>query len=130
MLPAAAATVLSWVICQMGLYEMARNGDAYWLYTYTPVMSYSWGMALEDLIRAMRATWTLGTINVYDQPQWALIYLLMGSMMVFCALLMTVNLRPGWRMATLGVFALWSFDWSYKNRDRKSATHTRLRTHY
>ena len=118
-LPATAATLVSWVVCQLGMYEMSRNGDAYWLYTYTPMMSYSWGTALEDLVNALRATWTIGVINPYDQPQWALIYLLMGSMMVFCALLMTVNLTPGWRTAALSIFALWSLDWSFKYRDRK-----------
>ena len=119
MLPAAAATAVSWVLCQLGLYELARNGDAYWLYAYTPAMSPSWGTALEDLMRALRQTWTLQSINAYDQPQWALIYLLLGSMMTFIALLMTVNLAPAWRMASLAALALWSFDWSYKFRDRK-----------
>lgn len=120
MLPAAAATVASWVICQLGMYELSRNGDAYWLYTYTPVMSYSWGTALEDLVKGLRATWTIWEINPYDQPQWALIYLLEGSMFVFCALLMVVNLAPAWRMGMLAFFALWSLDWSVKYRDRKT----------
>ena len=119
MLPAAAATILSWVICQLGMYEMARNGDAYWLYTYTPSMSYSWGTALEDLVKGLKATWAIWEVNPYDQPQWALIYLLEGSMFVFGALLMTVNLTPGWRMIVLTIFALWSSDWSMKFHDRK-----------
>ena len=118
MLPAAAATVLSWFLCQLGLYELSRNGDAFWLYTYTPAMSTSWGTAIEDLVQALRNTWTLQSINPYDQPQWALIYLLLGSMMTFCGLLITLNLKPAWRMAMLGAFALWSFDWSFKQFDR------------
>lgn len=121
MLPAAAATVVSWVVCQLGMYEMARNGDAYWLYTYTPMMSFSWGTALDDLFHALRATWTIWEINPYDQPQWALIYLLQGSMFVFCALLVTVNLTPAWRTTLLAIFALWSSDWSMKYHDRKLA---------
>ena len=120
MLPAAAATILSWFICQLGMYELARNGDAYWLYTYTPMMSYSWGTALDDLFRALRSTWTIWEINPYDQPQWALIYLLQGSMFVFCALLTTLNLKPTWRLTMLAIFTLWSFDWSMKYHDRKS----------
>lgn len=121
MLPAAAATLLSWTLCQMGAYEYARHGDAYWLYTYTPGASSTWGTALDDLVVALGRTWTLGEVNYYDQPQWALVYLLQGSMMIFCALLVTINLRPTWRLVCLGIFALWSFDWSYKIRDRKFA---------
>ncbi|MCJ1396942.1 hypothetical protein MMC11_000134 [Xylographa trunciseda] len=117
MLPAATATVLSWFMTQLGAYEIGRQSNAYWLYTYTPLPSSSWGMALEDLVDGLRATWTIGVINTYDQPQWALIYLLQGSMMVFCALLIVVNLTPLYRTLTLGIFALWSFDWSYKHYD-------------
>ncbi|MCJ1392699.1 hypothetical protein MMC18_005570 [Xylographa bjoerkii] len=117
MLPAATATVLSWFITQLGAFEMGRQSNAYWLYTYAPLPSSSWGMALEDLVNGLRATWTIGVINTYDQPQWALIYLLEGSMMVFCALLIVVNLTPLYRTLTLGILALWSFDWSYKHYD-------------
>ena len=120
MLPAAVATVVSWFVCQLGMYEMARNSDAYWLYTHTPAMSYSWGTALDDLFRALKGTWMFWEGNPYDQPQWALIYLLQGSMFVFCALLMTINLKPSWRITALIVFALWSLDWSAKFHDRKS----------
>ena len=119
MLPAAAATVISWLVCQLGMYEMARNSDAYWLYTYTPVMSFSWSTAVRDLVKALRETWSIWHINPYDQPQWALIYLLQGSMFVFCALLMTLNLTTAWRNTALTIFSLWSLDWSIKYHDRE-----------
>ena len=119
-LPAAAATVISWAVCQMGAFEIARNSDAYWLYTYTPAPSASWGTGLEDLVNGLRATWTIGIVNPYDQPQWALIYLFQGSMMVFIGLLITINLTPFYRSLTLTLFALWSFDLSYKFKDRSS----------
>ena len=132
-LPAAAATVLSWSVTQLGAYEMGRRSDAFWLYTYAPLPSGSWGTALEDLLNGLRATWTFGIVNPYDQPQWALIYLLQGSMMVFCALLIVVNLTPLYRTLTMGIFALWSFDWSYKHFDREyrdpSNFHNRLPPH-
>ncbi|KAL9121298.1 MAG: hypothetical protein Q9187_002141, partial [Circinaria calcarea] len=116
-LPAAAATVISWALCQFGAYELARHSDAFWLYTNTPAPSMSWGTAIEDLVNGLRATWTFEATNPYDQPQWALIYLLQGSMMVFTALLITVNLTPFYRTATLTLFSLWSYDLSYKLRD-------------
>ncbi|MCJ1307433.1 hypothetical protein MMC25_001079 [Agyrium rufum] len=116
-LPAALAAIISWAVCQLGWYEISRNSDAFWLYTYTPEPSASWGTAIEDLVNGLRATWTWGVINPYDQPQWALIYLFQGSMMVFAALLITVNLTPFYRSLAIGFFALWSFDLSYKFRD-------------
>ena len=119
-LPAAAATVLSWFVCQLGAYETARNSDAYWLYTYTPAPSPSWGVAIEDLFIGLRNTWTFGIVNPYDQPQWALPYFLHGSMMGFTSLLVTTNMTPTYRMLTLTGLAFWSFDLSYKFRDRTS----------
>lgn len=98
---------------------MARNGDAYWLYTYTPRMSWSWIESLDDLRSGFAATWAIRSINPYDQPQWALVYLLMGSMYCFCGLLITINLIPFWRTSTLAVVGLWSLDWSQKHGDRE-----------
>ena len=118
-LPATFATLISWFICQLGMYEMARNGDAYWLYTYTPRMSWTWGASIDDLFSALAATWALKSINPYDQPQWALVYLLMGSMFCFCALLITLHLASFWRVVVLIILGLWSLDWSQKNGDRK-----------
>jgi hypothetical protein len=118
-LPATTATVISWLVCQLGMYETARNGDAYWLYTYTPSMSQSWGTAMEDLVYALRMTWSFNDINAYDQPQWALVYLLQGSMFIFCALLITVNLTSRWRTIFTFGFAFWSLDWTLQSRDRK-----------
>ena len=119
-LPATAATLISWTVCQLGMYETARNGDAYWLYTYTPMMSQSWGTAIDDLFYGLRMTWSYNDINAYDQPQWALVYLLTGSMFVFCAMLMTINLTPGWRAFAFCGFGIWSLDWSMKTGDRES----------
>ncbi|MCJ1444029.1 MAG: hypothetical protein MMC23_004529 [Stictis urceolatum] len=116
-LPATAATLISWTVCQLGMYETARNGDAYWLYTYTPMMSQSWGTAIDDLFYGLRMTWSYNDINAYDQPQWALVYLLTGSMFVFCAMLMTINLTPGWRAFAFCGFGIWSLDWSMKTGD-------------
>ncbi|KAL1591930.1 hypothetical protein SLS60_011522 [Paraconiothyrium brasiliense] len=116
-LPATAATIISWALCQTGVYELARNSDAYWLYTNTPVPSESWCGALFDLVKALMSTWRFGPGNVYDQPQWALIYLLMGSIMAFFVLLATVQLTSIWRTITLTLCLLWSFSWSNAMRD-------------
>ena len=117
-LPATAATILSWFICQFGAYETARQSDAYWLYITSPQPSYSWGTAIEDLIRAVRNTWLFNPENVYDQPQWALLYLLEGSMVCFMAVLATVNLTSRWRISTLALCWFWSWNWGIRIGDR------------
>ncbi|KAL2053682.1 hypothetical protein ABVK25_005986 [Lepraria finkii] len=116
-LPATAATIISWFICQFGAYETARQSDAYWLYITSPQPSYSWGTAIEDLIRAARNTWLFNPDNVYDQPQWALLYLLEGSMVCFTALLATANLTTRWRLLTFTGCWFWSWNWGIRIGD-------------
>ena len=121
-LPATAATIISWFICQFGAYETARQSDAYWLYVTSPQPSYSWGTAIEDLIKAIRNTWLFNPDNVYDQPQWALLYLLEGSMVCFTALLATANLTTRWRLATYVGCWFWSWNWGIRIGDRMYST--------
>lgn len=118
-LPATAATVVSWTLCQMGFYENAQESDAFWLHTTTPQRSSSSGAAILDLFKAIKGTWTLGEGNPYDQPQWAMLYLLQGSMMVVTGLLVTVNMTSLWRIIAMLAFSLWSIDWTRQLRDRK-----------
>ncbi|KAF1972421.1 hypothetical protein BU23DRAFT_555217 [Bimuria novae-zelandiae CBS 107.79] len=116
-LPASVATIISWTLCQLGAYEISRNSAAYWLYTNTPAPSASWSGAIVDLVQALLATWRLGDNNEYDQPQWALIHLLQGSIMLFFVLLATVQLTPLWRNITIFLCALWSWSWSDHIKD-------------
>ena len=118
--PAAAATVVSWAITQLGFYETGRQSDAFWLANNTPVASENIFVAVVDLKNAIRDTWFLHRENPYDQPQWALIYLLQGSMMVILALLITVNMTLTWRTLCLAVLAQWSLNWSHDHGDRES----------
>lgn len=118
-LPATAATVISWFFCQFGVYEIARMSDAYWLYVTTPEPSESWAVAFRDLVLGIRRTWVYNPDNPYDQPQWALLYLLQGSMFVFTILLVTVNLKSKFRLACIGICYFWSFNWGIKLGDRE-----------
>jgi len=117
-LPATAATIISWFICQFGGYETARQSEAYWLYITSPSPSPTWGTAVFDLIHAIQRTWTYNPDNIYDQPQWALLYLLQGSMFVFTSLLVTINLTPRFRIFCLTVLWFWSFNWGMRLGDR------------
>lgn len=117
-LPALASTVCSWFICQLGAYETARNSDAYWIAITSPQRSISWGTAVGDLVRAVFSTWRFLPENPYDQPQWALMYLLLGSMICFTALLVTINLTPRYRVGAISLCWLWSWNWDITFRLR------------
>ncbi|KAL8959538.1 MAG: hypothetical protein Q9193_003623 [Seirophora villosa] len=116
-LPATAATIISWFITQFGAYETAKNSNAYWLYKHSPSPSSTWVSAVDDLLHAIRTTWTYNPDNPYDQTQWALLYLLQGSMFVFTALLATINLTPRWRVLTMIFLYSWSWNWGIKLGD-------------
>jgi hypothetical protein len=120
MLPATAATVLNWTLCQMGFFEAALESDAFWLHSTSPSRSPTPAAAMVDLLRAFKSTWSFGQDNPYDQPQWAMIYLLQGSVVCITALVVAVNMTVLWRVATIILLCFWSLDWSRQLRDRKS----------
>lgn len=92
--------------------------DAFWLRTTSPEMSEGWCASLKDLVTALRDTWTMGVLNPYDQPQWALVFFMQGSFMIISALVLVCSMTPAWRIATLCVLAIWSLDWSRRLGDR------------
>ena len=99
-LPAAAVTVISWLMCQFGLYTLARETSAYWLQVTSAYPSPSFSQAIFDLVGALVETWTKSE-NIYDQPQWALPHLLRGSMLIFLLLLITISATPRFRIGAL-----------------------------
>lgn len=117
-LPAWGATLVNWVLANLYLFEKARFGDGFWLAITAAPPSASWGSALDDLASALTGTWHMDFRNPYDQPQWAMIFLLQASIMVMAALMILVNFRPVPRMIALGLIMAWSTDWSWNNRDR------------
>ncbi|EHY59611.1 hypothetical protein HRR83_001117 [Exophiala dermatitidis] len=111
-LPASAATIVAWLICNLGLNGVSAASDAFWLNTTTPVPSDGWQQAIKDLLSALRGTWVYWGQNPYDQPQWALVYLLQGSVMVISALSLVISMTPLWRTVTLFILTFWSLNWS------------------
>ncbi|EXJ56837.1 hypothetical protein A1O7_07181 [Cladophialophora yegresii CBS 114405] len=111
-LPATAATTISWLICNLGLYSISAQSDAYWLHENTPAPSPDWSSAFVDLFHGLTATWVFGDQNPYDQPQWALVYLLEGSVMIISGLSLVATMTPRWRTVTLYLLAYWSLNWS------------------
>ena len=115
--PASFATILSWFVCQLGFFDLARDSDAYWLRDNTPNKSSNIFAAFADLKDGLINTWKYDVYNQYDQPQWAMIYLLQGSLMVIVALLITASMTSLWRTLFLSIAALASLNWSPKTGD-------------
>ncbi|KAJ5837456.1 uncharacterized protein N7525_002644 [Penicillium rubens] len=63
--PAALMTILAWLLCQFGVFQLGRRVDAYWLRATSPQRSPSLGAAVVDLIRQIAGTWMYGE-NAYD----------------------------------------------------------------
>ena len=106
--PAAAVTILTWFVCQLGAFKLSLDSDAYWLRTTSPEPSPSWLSAIHDLGQELVATWFWFS-NRYDQPQWALMFLFKGSLFVFIVLLVTVRTTPRFRFVAELLLYAWSW---------------------
>lgn len=54
-IPASIATTLSWLLCQLGGFNMAhrRTPQTGWLYFQSPWRSGDWPTAIKDLLKAL-----------------------------------------------------------------------------
>ena len=116
-LPAAAATTVSWALCQLGAYELAKRGDVAWFRDIAPNMSETIPWAVWDLFRQIWATWAI-TANEYDKVQWNLFFLLKASMITYVILLMLTMVTTRARKTIL--FLYYVYSWSAG--DGKSST--------
>lgn len=107
-LPAAAATIVSWALCQMGLFQVARNSNISWFRDISPLPSPSFKLAIWDLVYNIYSTWGRSK-NLYDKVQWNLFFLLKGSLTVYTVLLMTTYVTPNSRKLIL--FLYYVFGW-------------------
>jgi len=107
-LPASVVTVIAWLFCQFGLFELSRITGAFWIEANSPTRSESWRAAISDLVHALIDTYTKAE-NMYDQPQWALMWLLKGSMIIFLLLLVTVVTTTRFRLFTF--MSLYCYFW-------------------
>lgn len=107
-LPAAAATFVSFAMCEMGLYTIAKSQDSWWVDLNSPVRTPWVGQAVERLVYNIVTTWTRME-NIYDQNQWTLLPLLKGSIWVYAFIVATAFVKPRYRM--LASFGLWVYFW-------------------
>ncbi|EPE08172.1 acyltransferase family protein [Ophiostoma piceae UAMH 11346] len=103
-LPAAFATFLTWLACELGAYNVAAHCDSWWIRETGPKPIPSLWRGIRSLINNILATWTAGG-NQYDANQWTMLPLLVGSLWVYVFLLATGFVRPRYRMmASMGMW--------------------------
>lgn len=112
-LPSAAATLLSWVICELGLYSVAAHADSGWI-NQVPAPQPSLGAALSNLIYETVATWVKRN-NEYDRNQWTMLPLLQESIKIYAFLLAAAYIRPRYRM--LASFGMFAYYWMCNERE-------------
>lgn len=121
-LPATAATIVAWLLAQLGAFELGRQSEAYWIRITSPKASPTWLQAFVDLSKALRTTWMYSPHNPYDQPQWAMVYLLQGSFMVVMVLLLVANLTTRFRIMVISLSCYLSLNLGKKLGDRESSS--------
>lgn len=114
-LPATIATIISWVICQLGLFEIGRTCEAVWIRDTSPKPGPGVTGSVRLLLANLFTTWTSG-FNVYDKNQWTFPFLLKGSMLIFITLLATVRIHSNYRI--LVFLGLYAFNWAGGDRKR------------
>lgn len=122
-LPAAAATVMSWILCNLGAYTFAKEGEVAWFRDISPAPKRPLSHATWDLIYNLWTTWAKSS-NDYDKVQWNLFFLLKASLTVYTILLMTAYITS--RARKLILFIYYMYGWM--SRDGK-LTHTHTHTY-
>lgn len=107
-LPATVATTVSWVLCQLGAYRLAREGDVNWFRDISPQQSPNLSAGIWDLLKNIFKTWSEAS-NDYDKVQWNLFFLLKASMVVYILLLMTTYLTPRSRKICILIYYMYGW---------------------
>jgi len=112
-LPTTAATISVWTMAQLGAFKMGEASGVGGVHDTSPLPSDSFGRAIQDLYYNLFTTWS-SSENYYDHHQWAMLYILFGSMMVFLTLLATIRCSP---LVTATIFiGLYAFNWAKLER--------------
>lgn len=105
-LPAAFATFLTWLACELGAYNTAAHCDSWWIRETGPKPIPNFWRAIRSLFNNVIGTWTQGG-NRYDANQWTLLPLLLGSFWVYVFMLATGYVRARYRM--MMAMAMWLY---------------------
>ncbi|POS78795.1 hypothetical protein DHEL01_v202814 [Diaporthe helianthi] len=105
-LPAAAATTVSCLAAEFGLFAVAKHQDSWWVDVQSPKRIAYLGEALVNLVYWIVSTWTRG-LNDYDNNQWTLLPLLRGSIWVYAFMVATAYVKPRYRI--MASFGFWVY---------------------
>lgn len=105
-LPAAAATAVSWLMAEFGFYAVAKHQGSWWVDVQSPNRIAYLGEALGNLVYNIVTTWTRSG-NDYDNNQWTLLPLLKGSILVYAFMLATAYVKPRYRI--MASFGFWVY---------------------
>lgn len=108
MLLAAAATVMSWILCNLGAYRLALEGEVAWFRDISPAPKRPLSHAIWDLVCSLWTTWAKSS-NKYDKVQWNLFFLLKAFLTVYTILLMTAYITS--RARKLVLFIYYMYGW-------------------
>ncbi|KAI3334571.1 acyltransferase family-domain-containing protein [Ustulina deusta] len=96
-IPCSLATVIIWVMAQLGMFLVGKSSDCWWCGKTAPDRMHNIFSSINHLIFNIINTWTHGA-NAYDGNQWTLLPLLKGSMQVYTFIVATAYLQPRYRM--------------------------------
>jgi hypothetical protein len=97
LLPSGFAMVFGWVLCELGLFKIARVSVAGWLVDTTHPQDDNLWTALRALRDSTLTLW-LQAEYPFEPSYWALFFLLKGSFIMFTVLLATICTRSRYRM--------------------------------
>lgn len=95
--PATIALLISWVVAQLGGFIVANRSDCWWCRYASPDLEDSLWKEIIRLGGNFLSTWTTGYM-AYDDHQWALLPLLLASMLVYILLVATMFMRFRFRV--------------------------------
>ncbi|KAF2402170.1 hypothetical protein EJ06DRAFT_328104 [Trichodelitschia bisporula] len=113
LLPSACALLLSWLLANVGAYQMTQHVDSTWIRQGYRGPSGSVVEAVVSLVKAQVGLWTGAWEENYDGTQWTLSLFLKGSMVVYIVLFATVLVAPRARRMVLVV--MWVYGWLSHN---------------
>jgi len=103
-LPATIAMLISWTLAQFEGYLTALRSDCWWCRYAAPKVKETLWEEVIELGRNFLSVWTNGFM-AYDDHQWALLPLLLASMLVYVLLVATMFVKFRWRLGVyLGMF--------------------------
>ncbi|KXG49858.1 Acyltransferase 3 [Penicillium griseofulvum] len=95
--PATIALLISWIVAQFGGFIVANRSDCQWCRYAAPDLEDSFWKELIRLPMNFLSTWTTGYM-AYDDHQWALLPLLLSSMLVYLVLSATMFVKFKYRV--------------------------------